>query len=102
MTDGLFKKFLPCAFTDRALKEIEETIKNKNIPQGYGLRVGVRGGGCSGLSYLIGFDTQKDTDDVFELAGTKVLVEKKHSMYLTNVTIDFEDGVNARGFVFNS
>lgn len=102
MTDGLFKKFLPCTFTDRAVQEIEETIKTKNIPEGYGLRVGIRGGGCSGLSYLIGFDTQKETDDVFELAGTKVLVEKKHSMYLTNVTIDFEDGINARGFVFNS
>lgn len=102
MTDGLLKKFLPCTFTENALKEIQKTIQTKNIPPEYGLRVGVKGGGCSGISYLIGFDTLKDSDDVFELEGVRVFIEKRHSMYLVNVSIDFEDGVNARGFVFHS
>ncbi len=102
MTDGLLKKFLPCTFTENALTEIQKTIQTKNIPLEYGLRVGIKGGGCSGISYLIGFDTLKESDDVFDLEGIRVFIEKKHSMYLVNVSIDFEDGVNARGFVFNT
>lgn len=102
MTESLLKKFLPCQFTDNAIKEIENTIATKKIPQEYGLRVGMQGGGCSGLSFLIGFDKQKETDDVYELASLKVWIDKKHTMYLINVVIDFEDGVNARGFVFNT
>lgn len=102
MTDGLLKKFLPCSFTENAIAEIQETIQTKNIPLEYGLRVGIKGGGCSGISYLIGFDIFKEGDDIFELEGIRVFIEKKHSMYLVNVLIDFEDGVNARGFVFNT
>ncbi len=100
MTDGLLKKFLPCTFTESALAEIRDTIQTKNIPAGYGLRVGIKGGGCSGASYLIGFDTPKESDDIFDLEGIQVFIEKKHSMYLVNVRVDFENGVNARGFVF--
>jgi iron-sulfur cluster assembly protein len=102
MTESILKKFLPCQFTDNAIKEIKNTVTTKNIPQEYGLRVGMQGGGCSGLSFLIGFDKQKETDDVYELAGLKIWIDKKHTMYLINVIIDFEDGVNARGFVFNT
>lgn len=90
MTDSLLKKFLPCQFTDNAVREIENTIATKNIPEGYGLRVGIQGGGgCSGISYLIGFDKQKETDDVYELSGLNVWIEKKHTMYL----IDQKNGM---------
>jgi iron-sulfur cluster assembly protein len=101
MTVKLFNKFLPCTFTEIAAREIINTFRTKNIPGGYGLRIGVKGGGCSGMSYILGFDTQKESDDIFELETFPVFIEKKHTMFLVGVEVDFEDGVNARGFVFN-
>lgn len=101
MTDIGFNKFHPITFTKSAILEIETTIANKGIPLEYGLRVGIKGGGCSGVSYMLGFDKLKDNDEVFELGAIKVLIEKKHVMFLAGIEIDFEDGANARGFVFN-
>ncbi|HHM21393.1 MAG TPA: iron-sulfur cluster assembly accessory protein, partial [Bacteroidetes bacterium] len=63
----------------RALKAIE---KEQDIPKDYGLRVGVKGGGCSGFSYVLGFDQQTEKDEVYEVEGIRVLIEKSHFMYL--------------------
>lgn len=95
------KKFLPCKFTDRAIKEILDTVENKKIPAEYGLRIGIRGGGCSGISYLLGFDTGSPSDERYQLEGIPVYIEKKHMMYVLGKTIDFEDSGYTRGFVFN-
>ena len=65
-------------------------------------RVSIEGGGCSGLSYILGFDTQKDTDEIFEVEGVKVLMNKAHGMYLLGMEIDYVSGLNNRGFVFNN
>ena len=54
------------------------------------------------MSYLLGFDTQKETDERYEINGVPVLVDKRHSMYILGMEVDFEDGLNARGFVFNN
>lgn len=54
------------------------------------------------MSYMLGFDTFKDTDEKFEIEGVPVLVDKRHSMYILGMEVDFEDGLNARGFVFNN
>jgi iron-sulfur cluster assembly protein len=95
-------KIAPFTLSETAKAEIKNILKTKNIPSDYGLRVGIRGGGCSGISYLFGFDIKHDTDEVFEIEDFLVFVEKKHFMYVTGLLIDFEDGVNARGFVFEN
>ena len=67
------------------------------------IRVGVKGGGCSGLSYELTFDTDlKDTDKVFEDNGMKVVVDKKSFLYLVGTELDYSGGLNGKGFVFNN
>ena len=92
----------PVTLTEGAVNEIRHIIATKNIPEGYGLRVGVKGGGCSGMSYILGFDVQKDNDSVYKFDDITVLMEKTHGMYLAGMEIDFVDGLNSRGFTFNN
>ncbi len=67
------------------------------------VRVGVKSGGCSGLSYDLKFDKQKDDDDkVFEDNGVKIIVDKKSFLYLIGTTLDYSGGLNGAGFVFNN
>ena len=65
------------------------------------IRVSVKGGGCSGLMYELGFDAQVvDTDHVFEDQGVKILVDRKSLLYLVGTTLEFSDGLNGKGFQF--
>ena len=67
------------------------------------IRVGVKGGGCSGLSYDLSFDTDmKEGDRVFEDKGMKVVVDKKSFLYLIGTELDYSGGLNGKGFVFNN
>jgi iron-sulfur cluster assembly protein len=88
------------------LKAVEEVIKirkENNIPEDYGLRVGVKGGGCSGLKYSLGFDgKQKEGDTVIEQNGIKLFVDGKSLFYLSGTELDFTSGLNGKGFVFNN
>lgn len=89
----------PIQITDKAKKEIKNIMTNKNIPEGYGLRVGVKGGGC-GVSFVLGFDKQKENDISYEVDGIPVYVQKKETMFLVGKEVDFYEGADARGFVF--
>ncbi|AKQ44815.1 [Fe-S]-binding protein [Rufibacter radiotolerans] len=95
-------KTAPITITERALHEVKAIMKDKNVPADYGLRIGVQGGGCSGMSYLLGFDKAKDADEVYELEGVQLVMDKKHGMYVMGMEVDFQDGLNARGFIFNN
>ena len=95
-------KTAPITLTERALAEVKNILKEKNVPAEYGLRVGVQGGGCSGMSYLLGFDKPKDSDEIFHMEGVDLIMDKKHAMYVLGMEVDFQDGLNARGFVFNN
>ncbi|GAB2958453.1 iron-sulfur cluster assembly accessory protein [Hymenobacter coalescens] len=95
-------KLAPITLTSRALEEVKNILREKNVPAEYGLRVGVQGGGCSGLSYLLGFDKAKDQDETFELDGVLLIMDKKHAMYVMGMEVDFQDGLNARGFTFSN
>ncbi|SIT94712.1 HesB/IscA family protein [Pontibacter indicus] len=95
-------KTAPIALTERALAEVKNIMQEKNVPAEYGLRIGVQGGGCSGMSYLLGFDKVKDSDEVYNLDGLSLIMDKKHAMYVLGMEVDFQDGLNARGFVFNN
>lgn len=94
---------LPINLTATALKELHR-IKGaqEDISDEHGLRIGVKGGGCSGFTYILGFDVQKEDDDVYEVDGLKVLMNKAHGLYLMGMEIDWVDGLNNRGFSFNN
>jgi iron-sulfur cluster assembly protein len=91
---------VPIKITEKAQTEIKNIIANKNIPEGYSLRVGVKGGGCGGMAYQLGFDKAKEDDQQFELEGIAVLIEKRHFMFLMGMVVDFYEGNDARGFTF--
>ncbi|MFN3997580.1 HesB/IscA family protein [Algoriphagus sp.] len=91
---------IPISITDKAEAEIKHIMATKNIPEDYFLRVGVKGGGCGGMSYALGFDRPKAEDQQFEIDGIRILIEKKHYMFLMGMQIDFFDGDEARGFTF--
>jgi iron-sulfur cluster assembly protein len=96
----MFDNVKPIGITTRAAEEVKKIMQTKNIPEGYGLRLGIKGGGCGGVSLIIGFDKQKPTDLAYEIDGIQVYVEKKHTMYLIGKEVDFYDGAEARGFMF--
>lgn len=76
--------------------------EGKNPAQAF-IRVGVKGGGCSGLSYDLSFDTElKDDDKEFEDNGMKIVVDKKSFLYLIGTELDYSGGLNGKGFVFNN
>ena len=92
----------PVQLSPRARSEVTRILEAQAIPAGYGLRVGVRGGGCSGMSYILGFDKRREHDVTFDADGVVLYIDKRHGLYLMGTTIDYHDGLNARGFVFEN
>ena len=95
----MFDDVVPVTISDRAASEIRNIMATKNIPEGYGLRVGVKGGGC-GVSLLIGFDKQKDADRAYRVNEIPVFIDRKHTMYVMGKVIDFHESEEAKGFMF--
>jgi iron-sulfur cluster assembly protein len=96
----MFDNLHPVTLSDRAVEEIRKIMTTKNIPADYGLRVGVKGGGCGGVALMIGFDRQKNTDLAYTIGDIPVYVDKKHTMYIIGKEVDFFEGDEARGFIF--
>lgn len=92
----------PVSLTQGAVNEVKRLMAEPGFESGRYLRVGVKGGGCSGLSYVLGFDRQEEDDDLFEIEGIPVVMKKAHGIYLMGMQVDFQEGLNARGFVFNN
>ncbi|HZW06055.1 MAG TPA: iron-sulfur cluster insertion protein ErpA [Phycisphaerales bacterium] len=94
----------PLNLTESAAREIKNIIKQQELDADkIRLRVGVKGGGCSGFSYLLDLtEAQKETDEVIEAHGVKIICDPKSLLYLSGVTIDFKDEIMGRGFVFNN
>lgn len=89
--------------SDKAKIKIQQLMADAGYDPSYFLRVGVAGGGCSGLSYKMDFDNvQKPTDQVFENNGLKVVTDLKSFLYLVNTTLEYSDGLNGKGFYFNN
>jgi iron-sulfur cluster assembly protein len=88
--------------TERAVKRIRAAMAKEGIsPAEGGLRLGVMGGGCSGLSYSIKFDTQpRERDRVYEFDGVRVFVDPKSFLYLHGMTLDYEESLMRQGFNF--
>ncbi|MGO9464291.1 MAG: HesB/IscA family protein [Isosphaeraceae bacterium] len=89
--------------TEKAANEVKKIITEQNLPDGTVLRVGVQGGGCSGFSYNLGFDTNtSERDRIVESCGVRLAVDKKYDPYLEGTVVDYYDGLEKRGFVFNN
>jgi|SRR5690349_14068715 len=96
----MFDNIRPVTISARACQEIHQIMKTKGIPKDYGLRVGIKGGGCGGMSLMIGFDRKKETDLSYVVDDIPVYVDKKHTMYLMGKLVDFVDEADGRGFTF--
>lgn len=79
----------PVTITDRATREIYDTRTANKIPDTYGLRLGIRGGSCSG-TFMLGFDTQTEHDQVYFVNAVKVYIDKRHLLYVLGAEVDFE------------
>lgn len=92
----------PVSLTEGAIQEIKRLIEQPGFDKTQSLRVGVKGGGCSGMSYVLGFDHTEKDDNEFEIDGIRCVMNKAHEMYLYGMEIDWENGLNNRGFTFKN
>ena len=92
----------PVSFTQGALLEIKRLMQEPGFDTSQQLRVGVKGGGCSGMTYVLGFDTQKPNDRVYQFEGMSFLMEPSHELYLLGMEIDWQGGLNSGGFTFRN
>ena len=90
--------------TEGAAREVKKIIEEQQLDaEKVRLRVGVKGGGCSGFSYILDLtETQKESDEVFEQHGVKIICDPKSLLYLSGTTVDFKDEIMGRGFVFSN
>jgi len=89
--------------TERAASEVKRIVSEQKLPEATALRVGVKGGGCSGFSYTLGFDDHvSETDQIYEIDGVRVVCDPKSFLYLNGTQIDFEDNLMGRGFKFGN
>jgi iron-sulfur cluster assembly protein len=90
--------------TERAASEVKTIIQQQNLnPEKTYLRVGVKGGGCSGFSYTLDLtEHMNESDEEWDLHGVKVVCDPKSHIYLQDTTVDFKDEIMGRGFVFNN
>ncbi len=92
----------PVTLTKGAVEEVRRLMAQPDFVQGQHLRVGVKGGGCSGMTYILGFDQKEEDDMEFEISGIPLIMKTAHGIYLHGIEVDFQQGLNARGFVFNN
>jgi iron-sulfur cluster assembly protein len=92
----------PVRLTEGAIREIKRLMAAPDFDRSQLLRLGVKGGGCSGLSYVLGFDQPKENDLSFEIDEIPCIMEKPHQLYLMGMEVDWEEGLNNRGFTFTN
>lgn len=92
----------PVALTPSAVNEIKRLMNEEGFDSEKYLRIGVKGGGCSGMSYVLGFETKTAKDEIFEITGVNCIINSSHLIYLSDMEINWEGGLNSRGFTFNN
>jgi iron-sulfur cluster assembly protein len=92
----------PVRFSASAVEELTRLMGESGFDQQQKLRVGVKGGGCSGMTYVLGFDVVKEADLQFVFEGIPCCMEAAHQIYLYNMTIEWQGGLNSRGFTFQN
>lgn len=92
----------PVSLTPGAIAEIRRLMAQEGFDPANVLRLGVKGGGCSGMTYILGFDVPTEKDEHFEIEGISCIMEKNHGIYLMGMEVDWQGGLNSRGFTFNN
>jgi iron-sulfur cluster assembly accessory protein len=92
----------PVSLTPNAVKEVRRLMNEPGFDKSSILRVGVKGGGCSGMTYILGFDQKMENDEEFQVNGVTCIMNKAHEIYLLGMEIDWQDGLNSRGFTFSN
>ncbi len=92
----------PVTFTNAAVSEIKRLINEPEFDSSRYLRIGVKGGGCSGMTYVLGFDIKEENDELFEVEGIPYIINPAHGIYLSGMEIKWEGGLNSRGFTFDN
>jgi iron-sulfur cluster assembly accessory protein len=92
----------PVILTERAIVEVKRLRERDGFDTSQFLRIGVKGGGCSGLSYVLGFDSKREGDEVYDIDGLQYIMNASHGLYLMGMEVDWQEGLNARGFVFSN
>lgn len=89
--------------TEKAATQVRKLKAENKIPEEHGLRLGVKGGGCSGMTYVLAFDEKpKENDKILEQFGIQIFVDPKSLFFLSGTVLEFSDGLNGKGFVFNN
>jgi iron-sulfur cluster assembly protein len=99
---GMTTMISPVGFTESAVKELKRLTNEPGFDSTQYLRVGVKGGGCSGMTYVLGFDQKQEADAEFDYEGIRCVIDKAHEMYLYGMEIDWQNGLNNRGFSFKN
>lgn len=92
----------PVSLSASAVAEINRLMAEEGFDRQQYLRIGVKGGGCSGMSYVLGFDKPEEDDEIYDVNGIATIVKKSHGIYLFGMEVDYQGGLNARGFVFKN
>ena len=95
-------KTAPISITPSAMEQLSRLRKELGVNTDHFLRIGVRGGGCSGFEYQLGFDLPQEDDQKFMVGNEQVLMKAGHALYLLGMEIDWATGLNNRGFTFNN
>src|SRR5687768_18309650 len=92
----------PVTLTEGAIKEVRMLMSAEGFDTTQSLRVGVKGGGCSGMTYILGFDQKTENDQEFEIGGIRCIMNKSHEIYFLGMQVNWLDGLNNRGFTFQN
>ncbi len=87
--------------TDSAIRELKRLLADER-PEVTGVRMAVKGGGCSGLSYVLDFDKERDGDNLVEQDGVRFYMDRKSTIYLKGIQLDFKEGLKGKGFIFTN
>ncbi|MEY2917490.1 MAG: hypothetical protein RIS73_1204 [Bacteroidota bacterium] len=92
----------PVTLTETAVAEVKRLMSEEGFDSAQQLRIGVKGGGCSGMTYVLGFDAKTEKDETFAINEIPCIMEKSHGIYLMGMQVDWQGGLNSRGFTFNN
>ena len=92
----------PVKLTESAVNEIKRLLNEDGFDVSKKLRIGVKGGGCSGMTYVLGFDDANNDDELYETSGITFVMNPSHQLYLFGMEVDWQGGLNSRGFTFSN
>lgn len=93
---------IPVTFTESAIDEIKRLMREPGFDASKKLRIGVKGGGCTGMTYILEFDNIQAKDESFTIDGIDCIMDKSHGIYLAGMEVNWQGGLNSRGFTFNN